>query len=200
MQNTEGFSDQKGTSRCGKQRPKRKHYRCCVSCINRCLREGLTRGPSCYRKQTWSTEPLAPNEQVPQPCGASPVIRLLLSTPGFQGRLQATDFCGGGECPLALPGRICRETLPPVPRLAAGRTAGAPPRAGGGRLPGAPRGAAASLPRSRVETLRLRGRLARGWERGSGDAAKGLGRGRAPASGGRGANVLKEESPEFSLK
>lgn len=90
--------------------------------------------PASERSQP--SEPLAPNEQVPPPRGASSIILLLLPTPGFQGRLRATDFRGGGGCPLALPGRVGRETLPPLPRLAAGRAAG--PRRG--RAGGGPRG------------------------------------------------------------
>lgn len=104
-----------------------------------------------HHEQTPSTErPLAPNPQVPQPCGAPSTIPLLLSPPGFQGKLQATDFRGGGECPLALPGRICRETLPPLPRPPAGRAAG-PRRGREGGKEGGCRGAPARrspLPRA----------------------------------------------------
>lgn len=97
-------------------------------------------------KLSHQSEPLAPNEQVPQPCGA-PSLILLLSTPGFQERLQATDFRRGGECPLALPGRICRETFPSPSMARCRESSGAPLRAGGGRLPGRP-GRRSSLPRA----------------------------------------------------
>lgn len=91
------------------------------------------------------------------------------------------------------------------PRLAAGR-AGGPRRgreggrAGGGGSRGAsPGDSGGSVPPFPVLEVSP-SRLVRGWEGDSGDPAEGLGRGTAPAPSDRGADSLKEESPEFSLK